>query len=74
LKPLCLPALGTGHRFRVCQSRKRLVALGGQENTFEIAAESLALCVVERYIERCLERLGEDGPEESVGANMHMAK
>ncbi len=48
------------------------VANGEKLDRTETIEDSLSL--VERYIERCLERLGEDGPEESVGANMHMAK
>src|SRR5215210_600113 len=52
LQALGLLALGSAHRSCVCQGRKRLVALLGQQETFEIAAEAFALSAVgEKIVE-----------------------
>jgi hypothetical protein len=42
--------MGSAHRLCVCQSRKRLVALIGQQKAFEITAEALALGAVDKKI------------------------
>jgi hypothetical protein len=42
--------LGSDQRFGVGQGRKRLVALIGQQKTFDIPAEALALGAVSKKI------------------------
>lgn len=41
MKPLSLLTLRSHHGFRIGQSSQGLVSLGGQQQTFEIAAKSL---------------------------------
>ncbi len=48
------------------------VANGEKPDRTEATEDSLSL--VEGYIERCLERIGEDDQEEAVGRNMLMAQ
>ena len=47
---LALLVAGPGHRFGVGQGRKRLVALIGEQKTFDITAEALALGAVSKKI------------------------
>ena len=72
LQPLGLGLRRSGDRFGIGQGRQRLVALGGQQKPFEVAAEGFALASsAEQIVEGCSEILQRAGSRQNGHAVTH---